>query len=66
MGYGVVLPTLIAGLITFFQEGFGLSLAGVYHFLHRFVANYLICFVTGIAFISFCTKRRLLPLQDGT
>lgn len=62
----LLLPTLIAGVVTFFQEGFGLSLAGVYHYLHRFVANYLICFVGGMAFISLCIKQRLFSLQDGT
>ncbi|MFT3868850.1 MAG: DUF4184 family protein [Nibricoccus sp.] len=64
-GMAVFLPTLVAGVITLFQEGFGLSLAGIYHFLHRFVANYLICFVAGVAFLSFVAKRRLLAVQDS-
>jgi hypothetical protein len=61
----LLLPVFIAVSITSFQERIGLSIRDVFLFLHRFLANYLMCLVAGIVSISFCLKRKLLQFHDN-
>ena len=54
----LVLPALVAVFPTYVHAQFGATAGELFNFLHRFLGNYLICFVVGLLLISLYSKLK--------